>query len=218
LTTLPQLKEIIDGLLQDSPKAMKHVYDLFYQPLCFFAMRYAQNMTFAEEIVSDVMYKIWQNRHIGYRPETFKEYLFSATRNTALNYLKQQNNQKEILDSWSDELRTELIEETPLDILISKETQANINSLIDTLPEQCRKIFLMSRMEEMTYEEIAAQMNISTNTVKYHIKTALQRLNAGIGNLFVWLILFSSFFVIFLLHIPTLNPFSIVFIVSSLIP
>jgi len=216
---LHQLQNIIDGLLQDSPKAMKHVFDLFYQPLCSYAARYAQSVSLAEEIVSDVMYKIWQNRHQNYRPDTFREYLYTATRNTALNYLKhQQQNQKMFSDKSTEELRNELIEETPLDILIAKETLTKFNSLIDSLPEQCRKVFLMSRMDELTYDEIATQMNISTNTVKYHIKTALQRLQAGMGGLIMWLMLLWAFFVIILLHLPTLFPFSIVLIVSSVIP
>jgi len=215
---LHQLKNIIEGLLQDSPKAMKSIFDLFYQPLCSYAVRYAQSMPLAEEIVSDVLYKIWQNRHHNYRPDTFREYLFTATRNTALNYLKQQQNQKTFSDKWTEELRNELIEETPLDILIAKETLTKFNSLIESLPEQSRKVFLMSRMDEMTYDEIATQMNISINTVKYHIKTALQRLQTGMGDLIMWLILLWTFFVIFLLHIPTLFPFSIVLIVLSVVP
>ena len=215
---MQQLKNIIEGLLRDSPKAMRGMFDLFYKPLCSYAVRYAQSMPVAEEIVSDVMYKIWQNRHKDYRPETFREYLFTATRNTALNYLKQEKNQKQLSNSWADDLRNELIEETPLDTLIAKETQSELNNLIDSLPEQCRKVFLMSRMDNMTYDEIAAQMDISTNTVKYHIKTALQKLHVGLEKLLVWLILLWTFFLIFLLHTPTLFPFLIVFIVYPIIP
>ena len=217
-SSLTQLNHIIEGLLRDSPEAMKQLFDLFYKPLCSYAVRYAQSMPIAEEIVSDVMFKIWQNRHQNYRPETFREYLITATRHTALNYLKQQQNHKTFSENWTEDLRNELIEETPLDMLIAKETLLKLNELIDSLPEQCRKVFLMSRMDEMSYDEIATQMNISTNTVKFHIKSALQKLHAGMDSLLVWLILFWTFFVIILLHIPTLFPFSIVLIVSSIIP
>ena len=200
-------------MLRDSPQAMKRMFDLFYKPLCCCAVRYAHSMPVAEEIVSDVMYKIWQNRHKGYRPETFRDYLFTATRNTALNYMKHEQYRKKYIDSWSDDLRNELIDETPLDALISKENQSELNNLIDSLPDQCRKAFLMSRMEDMTYDEIATQLNISQNTVKYHIKTALQKLQAGVGKLAAWLILLWTFFLLFLLHIPTLFPFLVVYIV-----
>ena len=173
---------------------MKRVFELFYKPLCCFAVRYAQSMPVAEEIVSDVMYKIWQNRHHGYRADTFRDYLYTATRNTAINYLKQQKNQKIFSDKWSEDLRNELIEETPLDKLIANETQTRLNDLIDSLPEQCRKVFLMNRLDEMSYDEIAAQMNISTSTVKFHIRTALQKLHTGLDSLMMWLLLLWTFF------------------------
>jgi RNA polymerase sigma-70 factor (ECF subfamily) len=176
----PLDKDIIEGLNRDHPQAMKRIYDLYYVPLCCYAARYVTSRFIAEEIVSDVMYKRWQNRHSGYRTETFREYLFTATRNTTLNYLKQQQNQKKLTDRWAEQLRNELVEETPLDKLITEELHLRINRLMDMLPEQCRKAFLMSRMDDMTYEEIAAQMDISVNTVKYHIKIALQKLRAEI--------------------------------------
>ena len=206
------LKGIIEGLVSDSPKAMKRLFDLFYKPLCFYAARYAASMPVAEEIVSDVMYKIWKNRHHGYRAETFREYLYTATRNTALNHLKQQQNRKALSDNWAEELRNELVEETPLDIMIAKETQSKLTKLMNALPEQCRKAFMMSRVDDMSYEEIAAQMGISTNTVKYHIKTALQKLRSETDKLLVWLILLCTLSVIILLHRPALFLFSIVFI------
>ncbi len=71
------------------------------------------------EVVSDVMLKIWQNRTDGYQADTFREYLFTATRNTSLNYLKQQQNRFNLLENWAEQLRNELIAETPLDKLLS---------------------------------------------------------------------------------------------------
>lgn len=186
-------ENIIEGLLQDRPQTMKRVFELYYAPLCCYAVRYTANMPIAEEVVSDVMFKIWQNRHTGYRPETFREYLFTATRNTALNYLKQQQNMKKLADNWAEQLRYELIEETPLDMVIADELQSKFDSLMERLPEQCRKAFLMSRIDDMTYEEIAAQMDVSVNTVKYHIKTALQKLRTGMDNFLVWIILLWKF-------------------------
>ena len=175
-------KDIIEGLHHDSQHAMKQLFDLYYVPLCSYATRYTTCMPVAEEIVSDVMFKIWQNRHNNYRVETFSEYLYTATRNTAINYLKQKQIQEKISERLAEQLRSELIEETPLDMMITEELQSKLNSLINTLPEQCHKVFMMHRMDDMSYEEIAVQMNISVNTVKYHIKTALQKLRAGMGD------------------------------------
>lgn len=215
--TLDQLKNIIEDLFRDSPQAMKRLFDLFYKPLCFYTMRYVQSVSVAEEIVSDVMYKIWQNRHQDFHTETFSDYLYAATRNTAINYKNKQKNAEKLLDDWAETLRDELIEETPLDAMIAEETQLKINNLIDALPEQCRKVFAMSRDDNMSYEEIAVEMGISVNTVKYHMKTALQKLRAGMGDLILLLITLLSSLYFFLMYTPTLFSFSIVLIVSHIV-
>ena len=198
MSMVENLKDIIDDLLRDSPQAMKRMFDLFYKPLCCYAVRYSVSMPVAEEIVSDVMYKVWENRHRGYRAETFKDYLYTATRNTALNHLKQQQNRRALAADWADQVRDELIQESPLDAMIAEEKQTKLAKLMNSLPEQCRKAFLMSRVDDMSYEEIADQMGISTNTVKYHIKIALQKLRDEIDGILAWLIVFLTFKLIML--------------------
>ena len=174
-------QDLITALIQDHPQAMKRIFELYYTPLCSYALRYTGDIAIAEEIASDVMYQIWKNRRNGYRVDTFREYLLTALRNTALNYLKQQQNRQTLADNWAEQMRVELIDETPLDTLIVKEIQSTFENLMDELPEQCRKAFQMSRFDDKTYDEIAAQMQISVNTVKYHIKTALRKLRTGMS-------------------------------------
>ena len=191
---------------------------MFYKPLCFYAARYIQDAQVAEEIVSDVMYRIWQNRHQDYQAETFREYLYTATRNTAINYMKQRKNQKNLTNTWAELFRGELIEETPLDAMIKEEWQLNLNRLLDSLPEQCRKVFLMSRIDDITYDKIAAEMDISPNTVKYHIKTALQKLRAGVGALMLCLIFFWSFLNFFYSPTYPISIFNCIINIVSYIP
>ena len=174
-------EELITALNQDHPQAMRRIFETYYTPLCSVALRYVGNMSIAEEVASDVMVQLWKNRHSGYRAETFREYLLTATRNTSINYLKQQKNLQTFADSWAEQIRDELIDETPLDKIIVNEIQSTYERLMETLPEQCRKAFQMSRFDDMTYDEIAEQMHISVNTVKYHIKTALQKLRTGMS-------------------------------------
>ena len=170
--------EIIDGLNKGNPRVLKRMYERYYSPLCSYAERYTASAPDAEEIVSDVMFKIWQNRHNKYCSKTFSSYLYTATRNTAINYRKQRQNIKNLSENWAKTFRDEVIERTPLDIMISKEVISRMYKQIDNLPEQCRKVIQMSRFEGKSYEEIATQLNISENTVKYHIKTAIQKLRA----------------------------------------
>lgn len=167
---------------------MKWLFDLYYTALCGYAKRYTNDPVAAEEVVSDVMLKIWQNRMYDYQADTFREYLFAATRNTSLNYLKQQQTRFSLLENWAEQLRNELIAETPLDKLLEAEIQKRFDEVINSLPEQTRMVFLLSREENLSYEEIAVRMGVSVNTVKYHMKSALQKLRMGLEDLLLILI------------------------------
>ena len=188
------VESIIQGLHQGNPHVMKQMFELYYAPLCHYAKRYVAVTTIAEEIVSNVMYKIWQNRDTTYHANTFREYLYTSTRNTAINHLKQQQNIRKLSDNWAEQLRDELITETPLDQMIISELQIKLDDLIEALPEQCRKVFRMSRIDDLTYEEIALQMDISVNTVKHHIKTALHKLRIGLSDFLIWIFLLGNTF------------------------
>jgi RNA polymerase sigma-70 factor (ECF subfamily) len=63
-----------------------------------------------------------------------------------------------------------------------------------SMPEQCRKAYQLSRTEGLTYEEIAGQMQISVNTVKYHIKTAIHKLRDGLSDFLMWICLLANHF------------------------
>lgn len=70
---------------------------------------------------------------------------------------------------------------THWDACWEQELESEIMQAIDKLPEECGRVFRMSRFEEKKYEEIACELNISVNTVKYHIKRALALLHEDLG-------------------------------------
>ena len=82
-----------------------------------------------------------------------------------------------------------LSDEYPLGTLLERELEKEIRQAICHLPDVCRKVFLKSRFEGKKYEEIAAELAISVNTVKYHIKTALTLLHKELDKYLLGLIL-----------------------------
>jgi RNA polymerase sigma-70 factor (ECF subfamily) len=179
---ITMIEQIINGLHQSDDRMMKPLFDLYYTALCCFARRYVGDSAIAEEIVDDVFARIWQNRQAVYRADSFREYLYTATRNTALNYLKQQNSRRQLIDRWSALFYRDSMDETPLDILIVGELQVKFREAVNALPEQCRRAYRLSRFADLTYEEIADKMNISVNTVKLHVKTALKKLRIALSD------------------------------------
>ena len=69
----------------------------------------------------------------------------------------------------------------PLGRLLEKELEGEIMKAIARLPEDCRRVFRLSRFEEKKYSEIADELGISVNTVKYHIKRALALLHEDLS-------------------------------------
>jgi RNA polymerase sigma-70 factor (ECF subfamily) len=82
----------------------------------------------------------------------------------------------------------------PLTQLIEKELDEKINAEINALPELTRRIFCMSRFDNLKYEEIAQEANVSVNVVKYHIKTALAKLRVALKDYLPLALVFCSVF------------------------
>lgn len=79
----------------------------------------------------------------------------------------------------------------PLGTLIKKELEHKIQEVIQKLPPVCKQVFMMSRFREMSYEEISQELDISVNTVKYHIKNALVVLKKEFGTFYAFFSLFT---------------------------
>ena len=162
--------------------ALEKVYKAAFRSLVYYASEITGQPQLAEEVVQDVLLKIWQNRSELSIKGSFKAYLFQSVHNHALNVIRQQKTRKESVNLLSSEKTWKFISDTYdlndnlIDRIFSDETEAIIEQIIKELPEQCRKVFLMSRFESLKNEEIAAQLGLSENTVKTHIYRALQKI------------------------------------------
>ncbi|MDR1723393.1 MAG: RNA polymerase sigma-70 factor [Tannerella sp.] len=168
---------ILELLKKGDERAYRKLYDRHYSLLCNIAYSFVKDDYVAENIVSDLMFHIYEIRAELNITGSLRSYLVKAVRNRCLNYLESNKNRKEIrfseLEDADDWLFAEPDPEEPLGLLLEKELELEIEPAIGRLPEECRKVFRMSRFEQKTYQEIATELNISVNTVKYHIKNAL---------------------------------------------
>ncbi len=162
--------------------ALEKVYKVASRSLVYYATEITGNLQLAEEVVQDVFFKIWQNRLELNIKGSFNAYLFQSVHNHALNVKRQQKTRKESVNivspakTWqfiSDNYR---IDENFIEKIFSDETEAIIGQIIKELPDQSRKVFLMSRFDSLKNEEIAIQLGLSENTVKTHIYRALQKI------------------------------------------
>lgn len=178
---------VIGQLKQGKEEAYRYLYRHHYASLCHVAKEYVGDEASAEHIVGDVMFHLWEVHAALDIRTSLRSYLVRAVRNRCLDYLDSRRQKHEIsfseLESGEQPLeeRYVLSDDYPLGTLLEKELDHEIHRAISRLPEECRRVFLKSRFEEKKYEEIACELGISVNTVKYHIKNALSLLYKELG-------------------------------------
>jgi RNA polymerase sigma-70 factor (ECF subfamily) len=129
----------------------------------------------AEEVVSDVFYKVWKNRERIEIKTSFESYVFKAVKNQSLDFLKSKANAI-AYKTESMPVIYDGVTESPEEQMVIKELDARIEAAIESLPPQCKTIFKSSRFQGLKYNEIAEKLNISVKTVETQMGRALKHL------------------------------------------
>jgi len=160
--------------------AFAQLYMAYFHNLQKFANSIIKNRELAEEIVSDVFIKIWQNRASHAKIDNLKLYLYISTKNTALNYLSRHFRKKIIsLDEMS--LNIPAVSYNPENLMITSEAIKKIEFAIQNLPLRCRLIFKLAKEDGLKYNEIAKLLNISVNTIDNQMAIALKKISSAIN-------------------------------------
>ena len=158
----------------DNYKAFEIMYRRFYHRLASFAFRFTQSSDQAEEVVSDVFYKLWKNRKNIQITSSLQSYLFTSVRNKCLDKLRAENRvsrcDSSVLVNFTSTIST------PLQHTLGEELRKRIEVAIEALPRDRRRIFRLSRDNGLKYKEIAALLDISIKTVETQMGRALKYL------------------------------------------
>jgi len=155
--------------------------------LCGFAQNYVPDLDDAKEIVQDVFINLWNKRETITSDKSVKSYLFTSVKNRCFNFIR--DNKK----FRSNILDVDIADyETPYenDSFSGHELQNKIDKAISDLPEKCRQVFKLSRIEELKYKEIAEKLNISVKTVEAQMSKALKVLREELKDYITVILLF----------------------------
>lgn len=165
----------------------EQLFKTHFAVLCHFAKQYVQDEDTAQDICQKVFIQLWQKRQTIDPEQSIVSYLFTAVKNRCLNHIRDHKKYR------SKVLDLELAEEEwsfQDDHFVVEELKASIAAALSTLPEKCRKVFEMSRYQQMTYKEIAEELAISPKTVEAHMSKAIKSLRIHLKDyLLVYLIL-----------------------------
>ena len=155
---LPETKELIQGINQKDEKAWKVLFKSFYAPLCHYSSRILADEQVVPDIVQNTLVNLWNSSVRFENGKALTVYLYRAVWNNALKYLRDRNVEEERLKHWFEE-EGEMSEENFYSV-VREELFRKLRELIDRLPEERKKIMLMS-LEGKSGEEIACDLNIT---------------------------------------------------------
>lgn len=131
-----------------------------------YALRIVDDAEVARDIAQDSFVKAWEVLESGGEIQNLKAWIYRAARNLAIDYLRTRRQAVEL----------DQIPETAEEDIDTSERDAAIWKAIDRLPDRCREIFLMSKRDGLTDEEIANELGLSAKTVRNQITKAFQKL------------------------------------------
>lgn len=205
------IQELIIRISRDEDKkSFERLFFFFYPRLFKLAYTYLKQTEEAEEVVSDVFIKLWEQRGKLEEIRNLEIYLRIATKNHALNRISKLG--KVFFTDIEGVTPAQLTSpENPEQQMLSQELASVIDEAVLALPEQCRTIFQLVRQDGLKQREVAEMMNLSPRTVENQVGIALKKIaarlathlktstpkkfkRAGIATLILFILSFSIFF------------------------
>jgi RNA polymerase sigma-70 factor (ECF subfamily) len=158
------------------------IYLTHYSRMKRFATEYLICEEDAENIVQDVFLELWEQQFVLMSHTRLFAWLFTTTKNRCLDLLRHKTvirkGAERIRDEYNVELQMKLqsLEAFDEKIFTEPDIESVVQKAIETLPEKCREIFVMNKIEGKKQKAIAAELNISLNTVESQMAIANRKL------------------------------------------
>jgi len=164
-------KDLLRQVAEGNEVAFRRLYDRYKNQAYSFALGITRSVPFAKEIVQESFIKVWLHRETLQNIQQFESWFFVICRNLCYDALRKLAMDYKIRLTYEKESEYHVV--TADKIVIDRENRELIHAAISQLPEQQRRVYMLSREAGLTYEEIAVKLNISRNTVKEHLRRAV---------------------------------------------
>lgn len=172
---------LLNLLMEDDQLAFTEIFERYSRLLVNHAYKILGNQDEANDVVQDVFLSIWNKRYELIITGSISSYLYTATKNRVLNRIAHEKVVSRYADSISDFIENDYVFADSK--LREKELEAIIAKEISLLPEKMREVFLLRKVEELSYEEIAAKLNITDKTAKQQVYNSVKILRKKLKSL-----------------------------------
>lgn len=153
------------------------VFKTYFGPLCNYVNSYIRNWENSREIVQGTFLKLWENKDSIVIDSSIKSYLFSASRNRMIDFIRSDKKKSDYLQNMDFDEAEEKIED-----FNSYLVRQEIVKSLDKLKPKMKQIFSLSKIEGLTYSEIASYLDISKRTVEDNVARALILIKEDLKN------------------------------------
>lgn len=158
----------------------RETYFTYYPKLVRFATEFVSHKEDAENITQDVFLNLWERQGSLNHIENMNAYIFRLAKNKCLDHLKRKTSAEKYAASLQNDFELELklqsMDKFEVYVYSEENMESRITEAINSLPERCRKIFMLSRSEGLKYREISERLGVSVNTVENQMSIALKKL------------------------------------------
>lgn len=173
--------------LQDGDgQAFRKLFDDYFYPLFSFAFKYVENEGEAEDVVSEVIYELWEKKLHFESILMLKSFLYRSVRNRCLNILKH----REIEEKYREQNDWKSESDFFLDQILEEEVYLELRKTIESLPESIRKIYELVLLG-YDNQEISVMTGLSSDAIKARKKRGKQLLQEKLKHLVYLLVLFQ---------------------------
>ena len=181
-------KHLTAGLRRGKEEAFAYVFRMYYSPLLNYAGRILKDVEAANDVVQECFCRLYERRRELRKELQVRPYLYKSVYNACMDAIKHQKVESNYINQELLDFYFSKVVETPEaeQALLDEDLKGAIQDAINKLPERCREIFVLSKVDGLSNKQIAEQLNISMKTVEAQMTTAFVRLRKELG----WLVCF----------------------------
>ncbi len=157
---------------------LKKLYDEYFESLRGFLYYKCGDIDVADDLVQETFIKVW-NKRDDIQMETVKSLLYTVANNLLMNHFNHEKVVREHQKSASVEVSTNST--SPQFQMEEAEFEQKLNKVIESLPPDCREVFLMNRIDKLKYAEIAERLNLSVKAIEKRMSKAISMIRDSLG-------------------------------------